>query len=42
MLDLGVKIEPGSGVAAAQNYWRSHSHVAAAHPAAGSKAGIAA
>jgi len=29
MLDVGVKIEPGSGVAAAQNYWRSHSHVAA-------------
>ena len=24
MLDVGVKIEPGSGVAAAQNYWRSH------------------
>ena len=23
MLDVGVKIEPGSGVAAAQNYWRS-------------------
>jgi alanine-glyoxylate transaminase/serine-glyoxylate transaminase/serine-pyruvate transaminase len=29
MLDVGVKVEPGSGVAAAQNYWRSHSHVAA-------------
>jgi hypothetical protein len=42
MLDLGVKIEPGSGVAAAQNYWRSHSHVAAVNQAAGSKAGIAA
>jgi alanine-glyoxylate transaminase/serine-glyoxylate transaminase/serine-pyruvate transaminase len=27
MLDSGVKIEPGSGVAAAQNYWRSHSPV---------------
>jgi alanine-glyoxylate transaminase/serine-glyoxylate transaminase/serine-pyruvate transaminase len=25
MLDVGVKIEPGSGVAAAQKYWRSHS-----------------
>jgi alanine-glyoxylate transaminase/serine-glyoxylate transaminase/serine-pyruvate transaminase len=25
MLDVGIKIEPGSGVAAAQNYWRSHS-----------------
>jgi alanine-glyoxylate transaminase/serine-glyoxylate transaminase/serine-pyruvate transaminase len=42
MLDLGVKIEPGSGVAAAQNYWRGHSHAAAVNPAAGSKAGIAA
>jgi hypothetical protein len=30
MLDVGVKIEPGSGTAAAQNYWRSHPHVAAA------------
>lgn len=29
MLDVGVKIEPGSGVAAAQNYWRNHSQVAA-------------
>ena len=29
MLDVGVKIEPGSGAAAAQNYWRSHSPVAA-------------
>jgi alanine-glyoxylate transaminase/serine-glyoxylate transaminase/serine-pyruvate transaminase len=28
MLDVGVNIEPGSGVAAAQNYWRSHSNVA--------------
>jgi alanine-glyoxylate transaminase / serine-glyoxylate transaminase / serine-pyruvate transaminase len=24
MLDLGVEIEPGSGVAAAGNYWRAH------------------
>ncbi len=24
MLDVGVKIEPGSGVGAAQKYWRSH------------------
>ena len=23
MLDVGVKLEPGSGVAAAQNYWRN-------------------
>ncbi|MFI4890098.1 MAG: aminotransferase class V-fold PLP-dependent enzyme [Steroidobacterales bacterium] len=30
MLDVGVKIQPGSGVAAAQNYWRTHSHTAAA------------
>jgi alanine-glyoxylate transaminase/serine-glyoxylate transaminase/serine-pyruvate transaminase len=30
MLDVGIKIEPGSGAAAAQNYWRSHSPVAAA------------
>ena len=30
MLDVGVKIEPGSGVAAAQKYWRSHSASAAA------------
>lgn len=30
MLDTGVKIEPGSGVAAAQKYWRAHSPVAAA------------
>jgi alanine-glyoxylate transaminase/serine-glyoxylate transaminase/serine-pyruvate transaminase len=28
MLDVGIKIEPGSGVAAAQNYWRSHSATA--------------
>jgi len=25
MLDAGAKLEPGSGVAAAQTYWRSHS-----------------
>ena len=24
MLDCGVRVEPGSGVAAAGNYWRSH------------------
>ena len=29
MLDVGVKIEPGSGVAAAQNYWRKHAPAAA-------------
>ena len=38
MLDVGVKIEPGSGVAAAQNYWRSHSPVAATATAAGKAA----
>jgi alanine-glyoxylate transaminase/serine-glyoxylate transaminase/serine-pyruvate transaminase len=35
MLDVGVKIEPGSGVAAAQSYWRKHaalSQPAAAKP----------
>ncbi len=35
MLDVGIKIEPGSGVAAAQNYWRQHAPAAA-------KAGMAA
>jgi alanine-glyoxylate transaminase/serine-glyoxylate transaminase/serine-pyruvate transaminase len=34
MLDVGVKVEPGSGAAAAQNYWRSHSNVAATKDAA--------
>jgi alanine-glyoxylate transaminase/serine-glyoxylate transaminase/serine-pyruvate transaminase len=28
MLDVGVKIEPGSGVAAAQSYWRKHAPAA--------------
>jgi alanine-glyoxylate transaminase/serine-glyoxylate transaminase/serine-pyruvate transaminase len=42
MLDTGAKIEPGSGVAAAQNYWRKNSPVSAAKNAAGTKAGIAA
>ena len=36
MLDVGIKIEPGSGVAAAQRYWRSQA------PVAGAKSGIAA
>ena len=27
MLDVGIKIEPGSGVAAAQKYWRTHDNV---------------
>jgi len=30
MIDSGVKIEPGSGVAAAQKYWRSHAASATA------------
>lgn len=42
MLDLGVSIEPGSGVAAAQRYWRSRSPIANAMSVAGAKAGIAA
>jgi alanine-glyoxylate transaminase / serine-glyoxylate transaminase / serine-pyruvate transaminase len=28
MLDVGVKVEPGSGVGAAQNYWRGHAQAA--------------
>jgi alanine-glyoxylate transaminase/serine-glyoxylate transaminase/serine-pyruvate transaminase len=40
MLDVGVKLEPGSGVAAAQNYWRSHSAVSAAKSASAGKAGV--
>jgi alanine-glyoxylate transaminase/serine-glyoxylate transaminase/serine-pyruvate transaminase len=24
MLDVGIKVTPGSGVAAASNYWRTH------------------
>src|ERR1700690_752466 len=35
MLDVGVKIEPGSGVAAAQNFWREHSPVGAVKSAPG-------
>ena len=42
MLDVGVKLEPGSGVAAAQSYWRSHSPVRAANNEAVAKAGVAA
>jgi alanine-glyoxylate transaminase/serine-glyoxylate transaminase/serine-pyruvate transaminase len=42
MLDAGVKIEAGSGVAAAQSYWREHSPVGAVKSAPGSKTGIAA
>jgi alanine-glyoxylate transaminase / serine-glyoxylate transaminase / serine-pyruvate transaminase len=39
MLDVGVKIEPGSGVAAAQKFWRNNAPAVAAKPA---KASIAA
>jgi alanine-glyoxylate transaminase/serine-glyoxylate transaminase/serine-pyruvate transaminase len=49
MLDAGVELEPGSGVAAAQNYWRSNpparaasSAAGAVHTAAAGKAGVAA
>ncbi len=42
MLDVGVKVEPGSGVAAAQNYWRSHPAERATQSPAAAKAGIAA
>jgi alanine-glyoxylate transaminase/serine-glyoxylate transaminase/serine-pyruvate transaminase len=34
MVDVGMKVEPGSGIAAAQNYWRTHSPVAAKDRAA--------
>ena len=27
MLDVGIRIEPGSGVAAAQTYWRANDPV---------------
>ena len=33
MLDVGVKIEPGSGVAAAQKYWRNYKPAAPRRPA---------
>jgi alanine-glyoxylate transaminase/serine-glyoxylate transaminase/serine-pyruvate transaminase len=42
MLDAGAKLEPGSGVAAAQNYWRSHPPVRLATDSAAAKSGIAA
>ncbi|MEP6545872.1 MAG: aminotransferase class V-fold PLP-dependent enzyme [Gammaproteobacteria bacterium] len=38
MLDAGVKLEPGSGVAAAQNYWLNHSPVIAAKDPSGAAA----
>ncbi len=42
MLDVGVRLEPGSGVAAAQNYWRSHASEREARSSAAAKSGIAA
>src|SRR5260370_251029 len=42
MLDAGVKLEPGSGVAAAQSYWRTPSPVRAANDGAVAKHGVAA
>jgi alanine-glyoxylate transaminase/serine-glyoxylate transaminase/serine-pyruvate transaminase len=42
MLDVGVKIEPGSGVAAAQRFWRAHAPVAATSEVKTAKAGMAA
>src|SRR5450755_4676631 len=42
MLDVGAKLELGSGVAAAQNYWRSHSPVRLSSDSATAKSGIAA
>ena len=42
LLDAGAKLEPGSGAAAAQNYWRSHAPVSSAKNSAEAKPGIAA
>ncbi len=42
MLDVGVRLEPGSGVAAAQNYWRRHAAEREARSSAAAKSGIAA
>jgi alanine-glyoxylate transaminase/serine-glyoxylate transaminase/serine-pyruvate transaminase len=42
MLDVGAKLEPGSGVAAAQNYWRNNSPLRLPKDSAAAKAGIAA
>jgi alanine-glyoxylate transaminase/serine-glyoxylate transaminase/serine-pyruvate transaminase len=41
MLDVGVRLEPGSGVAAAQNYWRNNAPLAS-RSAAPAKTGVAA
>ena len=42
MLDVGAKLEPGSGVAAAQTYWRNNSPVGASRNAAAAKTDVAA
>lgn len=42
MLDVGVKLEPGSGAAAAQNYWRKHDPVRGSQNPATAKTGVAA
>jgi alanine-glyoxylate transaminase / serine-glyoxylate transaminase / serine-pyruvate transaminase len=42
MIDSGVKLEPGSGAAAAQSYWRSHPPVSAVQSAGAARAGLAA
>jgi alanine-glyoxylate transaminase/serine-glyoxylate transaminase/serine-pyruvate transaminase len=42
MLDAGAKLEPGSGVAAAQTYWRNNSPVSATKHTGVAKAGVAA
>ena len=42
MLDAGAKLEPGSGAAAAQTYWRNHPHTGSAAIATGAKAALSA
>ena len=42
MLDVGVKIEPGSGVAAAISFWRANSPAAGTQQVPNAKAGLAA
>jgi alanine-glyoxylate transaminase/serine-glyoxylate transaminase/serine-pyruvate transaminase len=42
MLDVGVRLEAGSGVAAAQGYWRANSPLAGAQAATGAATGKAA
>ena len=42
MLDAGAKLEPGSGAAAAQSYWRNHPNTGSAAIAAGAQAALSA